>query len=240
MIKRTIFAACVAAFGFGTLPAAAAAEPVTDHPGDPFLEGVTEGTKFTASGGEAKLTTPIGTYKCKHNFASGQFEDPETGSISILFEECTSPLGTKCTTIGWPAGAIQTTTLPFHLKTVKHEGAESPGVLITPGSNSAHGPHIATFECGFIGNFAVGGNGLVGTIAAPLEDQKSNKATVRFGSAEAESTTQTHREVTNGIEQYDLKNKFNSSETNTVSLDAEGTVSFGLGMEPILKTTPLK
>jgi len=252
MIKRTILAACVAAFAFAALPALAAAEPVTNNPGDPFLEGVTEGTKITAAGGEAKLTGPIGTIKCKKNTAEGSFEDNETGSIKLVFEECTSPLGTACTTTGSPSGKITTTTLPFHLKTVAHKkpGSETtehlPGILITPGANNAHGPHFATFECGFIGKVEVGGNGIIGTITKPAEGVASNTATIAFGAASAGSATQTHLFVTDHAREtkgepaieYDLKSRLNGGATETAAEDAEGTVTFAEGMKPTLKTTP--
>jgi len=244
MIKRTIFAACVAAFAFAALPALAAAESVTSNPGDPYLEGVTEGTQFTLAGGEAKLTGATGTTKCKKNSAEGAFEDVETGSIKLVFEECTSPIGTACTTTGSPSGKITTTTLPFHLKTVAHKkpGSETtehlPGILITPGANNAHGPHLATFECPFVGKIEVGGNGLVGTMTKPKEEEASNTATISFGASSVGSTTQTHLFVTDHAREtakeppieYDLKFRLNGSETNTAALDAEGTLTFAGGM----------
>jgi len=251
MIKRTILAACVAAFAFAALPVLAAAEPVTNNPGDPFLEGAKEGTKFTSAGGEVKLTGAAGTIKCKKKTDSGEFFDPETGSIIITFHECTSPIGTACTTSEQPAGTIRTTTLPFHLKTVAHQNAlgeteHRPGILITPGPNNAHGPHFATFECGFVGKIELGGNGLIGTITQPAENVASNTMTLSFTSTEVGSTTQTHRFVTDhqreteGLPpiEYDLKVRLNGGETKTAALDAETTITFAEGMKPTLKTTP--
>jgi len=253
MIKGTILAACAAAFAFVALSVVAAAEePKTNNPGDPFLEGATEGTKFSAAGGESKSTGAAGTIKCKKNSAEGEMFDPETGSIKLIYQECTSPIGTACTTPGSPAGTVKTTTLPFHLKTVAHKSPETgetehrPGLLITPGANNEHGPHFATFECGFIGKVEVGGNGIIGTITKPAEGVASNTATIAFGAASAGSTTQTHLFVTDHAREtagepaieYDLKSRINGGETKTKAMDAEGTVTFAEGMKPILKTTP--
>jgi len=241
MIKRTILAACVAAFGLVALPALAAAEPVTNNPGDPFLEGVKEGTKFTTVGGEMKLTASLGTIRCQKYAGSGEFFDPETGSLSIIFEGCTGPLGSVCTSSGLKSGAIKTTTLPFHLKTIEHEGTMRPGVLITPGPEEvSHGKHFFTFVCGSANKIVVGGNGLVGTITAPNENEASETATISFSSTESGSPTQTHRKVTNDNTEYDLKGSVNGGETQTFALDAEGVITFGEEMKPTLKTTPLE
>jgi len=259
MIKRTILAACVAAFALAALPALAAAEePKTTNPGDPFLEGVTEGTEFSATGGERKLTSAIGTIKCKENqVTGGKFFDPETGSLKVVFKVCTSPLGTSCQS-GATSGVIETTTLPFHLKTVAHKNAagetkHEPGILITPGagtikhSNGTEGTHFYTVECGFVGKIVVGGNGLIGTITKPKEgEEPSNTATVSFSSTEAGSATQTHRFITDHqLEtegkppvEYDLKASLNGGETKTAALDMAMTITFAGGMKPILKTTP--
>jgi len=253
MIKKMILAACVAAFAFAALPALAAAEPVTSNPGDPFLEGATEGTKLTTAGGEFKWTGSVGTLKCKKNWAEGEMFDAETGSLKLIIQECTSPLGTACTTPGSPSGTITTTTLPFHLKTVAHKkpGSETtehlPGLLITPGANNEHGPHFFTAECGFIGKIEVGGNGIIGTITKPKEgEEPSNTATVSFSSTEAGSATQTHLFVTDHAREtkgepaieYDLKSRLNGGATGTLALDFEETLTFAEGMKPTLKTTP--
>jgi len=254
MLERTILAACAAAFVLAALPTGAVAEePVTNNPGDPFLEGAKEGTKFTMTGGEVKPTISIGTIICTKSLAEGEFFDPETGSLKLIFQECRTPLGINCTTPGSPSGTITTTTLPFHLKTVAHKNPETgvtehrPGILLTPGSNNEHGPHFYTEECTFIGKIEVGGNGIVGTITKPKEEQASNTATISFGSTEAGSTTQTHRFITDhqreteGLKpvEYDLKARVGGGETKTMALDFEGTITFAEAMKPTLKTTPI-
>jgi len=238
MIKKTILAACIAVVAPVALPTVAPAEEEATNPGDPYLEGVTAGTKFTAAGGEAKLTGAPGTVKCKKNSATGEFENPETGSIKLIFEECTSPIGTACTTSGSSSGKITTTTLPFHLKTVEHGGVKKSGILITPGANNEHGPHFFTFECGFVGKIEVGGNGLVGTITSPGEGVASNEATISFSSTEAGSTTQTHRKVLNDETEYDLKSRLNGAETKTAAANAADTIKLAEAMKPTLRTTP--
>lgn len=246
MIKRAILAACAAAFVLAALPAGAVAEePVTSNPGDPFLEGAKEGAKFAMTGGEVKPTISIGTIICTKSLAEGEFFDPETGALKLIFQECRSPLGVKCTTPGSPAGTVTTTTLPFHLKTVAHKNRETgvtehkPGILLTPGPNNEHGLHFYTEECTFIGKIEVGGNGIIGTITKPKEEEASNTATISFGSTEAGSTTQTHLKVTNSETEYDLKASVGGGETKTMSLDLEGTLSFTeKETKPTLKTTP--
>jgi len=245
MIKRTILAACVTAFAFAALPALATAEPVTNNPGDPYLEGVTEGKKFTVAGGEPKLTASFGTVKCKKISGSGEFFDRETGSLTLKFEECIGPLGVKCTTAGQSEGTIATTTLPFHLKTVAHLNAKGetehkPGVLITPGPSNEHGPHFYTFSCPLLGAISLGGNGLIGTITKPEEGVASNTMTLSFSSTEPGSNTQTHRFVTNDPTEYDRKTRINGGETKTSALDAETVITFAEGMKPTLETTPLE
>lgn len=238
MIKRAILAAYVAAFAFAALPPLAAAFE-TNNPGDPFLEDggkSIESTAFTSAGGEAKLTGSVGTVKCKKNKSSGSFIDPETGEISLTFEECTGPFNVKCTSPGSLEGRITFTTVDFHLKTVEHVLEKTPGILITPGVN-AHGSHFATFSCPLVGTVELGGNGIVGTITKPAEGVKSNTATITFGATEAGSTTQTHRRVLNDAFEYDLKTRVGSGETKTAALDAESTLTFAGGMEPELHTT---
>lgn len=243
MIKRTILAACAMAFAFAALPALAAAEPITNNPGDPFFEGVKEGTKLTWAGGEVKVTASIGTIKCGKSSGSGEFFDSATGSLTLTFEECTGPSGVTCTTAEQSAGVVKTTALPFHLKTIEHEGVKKPGMLITPGPGTiehltgAKGTHFATFECPILGRVVVGGNGLIGTITTPEENKASETATISFSSTESGKTTQTHRKVAKDATEYDLAVSTGGGETGTAALDAEGVITFAEGMKPTLKTT---
>lgn len=241
MIKRTILVACIAVLAFAALPALAAAEEVTSNPSNPYLEGIKEGTKFTIAGGEIKWTGSAATFKCKKYSGSGEFYDPETGSLTLTFEECNGPFNAVCTTPGQKSGVITTTTLPFHLKTLEH-GVVKPGVLITPGPEEvSQGKHFETFECPIVGKVIIGGNGLIGALTKPEEGVASNTLTLSFSSTEPGSTTQTHRKVTNDETEYDLKTSIpgiGGGETSTTAEDAESVITFAEEMKPTLKTTP--
>ena len=253
MIKKSMLAACLAALALVALPAIAAAEE-TSNPGDPYLDGVTTGTTFTLEGGEGELNTVGGKFvRCSSVHGHGEFHDAETGTVEFTFTGCKTTLGIKCTTPGEEtAGTIQVGPLPFHLKTVKHEGQEKPGILVTPNNPDEKGKgYFTEFKCSFAGSVRVEGNGIVGTITDPEEGVASKTATIAFQEVldEAEEPTgvQTHKTVTDhnaeteeGFEptEYHLESSFNGGEYEESAEQAGGTISYAEGMEPKLTTTP--
>ena len=224
MIKKSLLAACVAAFAFTALPALAAANPTLEPKGSGEFP-----TSFTSHGGKTEFETVGGTkVTCETVTNEGVFTNGQTGSIKFVFHEChDGTFGIPCTTSGSPEGTITTTTLPFHLKEVEHGGEKSHAVLITPNGEKYGTGHFAEFNCSFLVHIDVTGNGIIGTITAPGTNEESKEATVAF---EAESTgTQTHREVTDnpGVE-YDLKAIVNGDEENheTAAQIGTGTLTF--------------
>jgi hypothetical protein len=245
MFKKSIFAACLAALALAALPAIASAM----HP-NPYLaeneQPIAKNAPFTIAGGTADLETTGNNFvHCETTTGSGEFTSPETGTISVIFHECTTIFGITCTTPGQPTGTITTPeALKFHLKTVEHpngvHGREyEPGVLITPTKEPAHGQFLfAAFECSFAGGIEVTGNGLVGTIEFPDENTPSNEAKIVF--QKEKPGHQTHRTVTNdeGVtEEFDLKSSVNGGETETASEEATGVITFNNGTEPEIRTT---
>ena len=244
MIKRTMLAACLAALAFAALPAIAAAEETTSNPGGPFLEGATEGTGFEITGPKGELNTVGGKFvKCESASGGGEFKDPETGTIELTFHGCKTTLNIPCTTPGAePSGTIQVGPLPFHLKTVDHEGQHKPGVLITPAEKNEKGVGPFTeFKCSFAGTVKVKGNGIIGTITDPEEGVAQSTATVKFQeilNEEGEPTgVQTHQKVTNDETSYHLESSFNGAEYEEAAEEASGEMNFG-EMTPTLQTTP--
>jgi hypothetical protein len=116
-----------------------------------------------------------------------------TGLLVLTFgPHCTGPTGETCvgTNPAAPSGSITTTTLPYHLVTLK---GKSAGVLITPISAA-----FAHFNCnvfGFPVQTTVEGNGVLGTITAPACGTLTTTATLSFSSVGGNSTTQLHRQV---------------------------------------------
>ena len=266
MIKKTMLAAFAVALAFAALPALASAM----HP-NPFLvenkkavdhRAFTIGTDPKAleeeeseekiPGYHPRLETVGGKFvECEHAVGKGEFVTAETGWLELTFtENCHTTLGIKCTSEGQSTGTIQTPTLPFHLKTVDHqgEGEPTPGVLITPSEepDTPHGHLFVKFKCSFAGTVEVGGAtpdpesgstpGIVGTITSPGEKTPSKTATLSFKQT---AGTQTHRTVTNDSEEtkeYDLKSSFNGGATETAGETAKGTITFAEG-EPEIRTT---
>jgi hypothetical protein len=119
-----------------------------------------------------------------------------TGKLVLTFgPHCTGPTGETCvgTNPVAPSGSITTTTLPYHLVTLK---GKTPGVLITPGTED--NKSFAHFNCnvfGFPVQTTVEGNGVLGTITAPACGGTSSTATLSFKSVGENSTTQLHRQV---------------------------------------------
>jgi len=243
MIKKTMLAACVGALALAALPALAAAAS-----GDPYLkDGETkiENTTFTVSGGAGELNTPEVAVECASVTGHGEFINEETGKIQLTFHGCHSIFEIPCTTEGSPEGTITTTELPFHLKTVVHEGEEKPGVLITGDEENTiedeeHGstPHFASFECSFLANVVVAGNGIVGTITSPGENTPSNTASLSFTETSPQSGLQTHKKVAGSATEYELHASTNGGATEQAGEEAEGEIEFAGGMEPEIKTTP--
>ena len=240
MIKKSMLAACLAALAFAALPAIAAAtypNPYLAENGVPI-----ESAGFTVSGEtQTELTTEEGKFvKCSSVTGNGEFSSPETGSITLTFHGCKTTLGIKCTTPGEESGTIMTTTLPFHLKTVDHEGVQKHGVLITPNEG-----HFATFKCSFAGTVEVGGTGVVGTITEPAEGVPSNTATLSFAAEKDEEGNpirghQTHTKVTNDNGEtvdYSLESNFNGGGFEPASQEGEGTITFDNETEPEILTT---
>jgi hypothetical protein len=160
------------------LPAVAAATSAHLSATSTFTvsKGATETVELETAGGE-KVQCHAGVS------GSGSFENTTTGSLNLVFHGCTMTFMTlhlNCTSSGQPAGAIATTTLPFHLiSTVS--GSGTPGVLITPGASNPEGkPHFATFICGGIAERKVTGNGVIGTITSPACGVASTTATLKF------------------------------------------------------------
>jgi hypothetical protein len=227
MIKRTMLAAFAVALALAALPAFAAADE-TEHPGDPYLSETPEDTTFTVAGiGKPKLWTHDGNwFECETVTGTGEFVDDETGSIKFLFHKCHTKLGLTCTTTGLETGTIETTTLPFHLKTVVHENEHKPGVLITPNNDVTAG-HFATFNCQLIGKFTIKGNGLIGTITDPEDNgTPATSMTISFVETETGSGTQTDTKVTNDETEYHLEASIGGGAFQPVSWDAEGTAEF--------------
>lgn len=241
MIKKSMLAACLAALAFAALPAIAAAEE-TSNPGDPYLEGASPGTHFTVAGGAGSLNTVGNKFvKCESVTGTGEFEDRETGTISLTFHGCKTTLGIKCTTPGEETGTITVGPLPFHLKTIDHPDGvhgnkEEPGVLITPDEEG----FFTEFKCSFAGTVKVRGNGIIGTITDPEEGVASNTATIVFQETETGSGIQTHQKVTNDETEYHLESSFNGAEYEEAAEDATGTLTFGEEMEPKIQTTALE
>jgi hypothetical protein len=244
MIKKSMLAACLAALAFAALPALASAM----YPNPYLAEGgkaIEKEAPFTVSGGAGELNTEGGNFvECESVTGEGRFTTPETGKVKLTLHGCRTIFGITCTTPGDPSGTITTTELPFHLKTVDHqgEGEPRPGILVTPGSGeAAHGgPHFWSVECSFAGVLEVGGTGLVGTITSPAERTPSNTETLRFSETAPGSGIQTHRVVTNDAavtEEYDLKASFNESPTETTAIEAETTLTFANGTRPEIRTT---
>jgi hypothetical protein len=235
MIKKTMLAACLAALAFAALPALASATE-TSNPGGPYIkDGTTtiKNTPFTVAGGEGELNTVGGNFvNCESVTGSGEFTDSETGTISFAFHGCRTIFGITCTTPGDPSGTITAGPFTFHMKTVDHEGAHSPGVLITPKA----GEEYAEFNCSFAGNIKVKGNGIIGTITSPAENTPSNTATIKFQQSSAGH--QTHKTITNDSTSYHLNSSFNEGAFEESGETATGTITFAEGMKPEIKTTP--
>jgi hypothetical protein len=253
MIKKSVLAAGLAALAFAALPAIASAtypNPYLAENGNPVSNtAFSVGTDPLSAGEpdhEPYLETKDGNWvRCKKVEGSGEFETAETGSIKLKFIGCHTKLNLKCGTGEASSETIETTELPFHLKTVDHEGVQTPGVLITPNGHTAHGAHFATFQCQIVGKIEVGGNeseepyaGIIGTITAPKKEVPSNTATLSFKQTEG---VQTHRVVTNDNEEtveYDLKSSIGGGATQTAGETATGTITFANGMKPEILTTP--
>ena len=223
MIKRTLLASIVAAFAFVALPALALANPTLDPKGTGSFP-----THFTSHGGKTRLQTTNLGVTCETVTNTGEFENGQTGWIEFTFHEChDETFGIPCTTGEDPEGTITTGKLYFHLKTVEHGGEKSDAVLITPSEEEKFGKGLfAEFDCSFLVHVNVVGNGIIGTITTPTNEE-STEATVSF--EPAERGVQTHREVTDnpGVE-YDLKavTNGNAEEIETASQEGEGTLTF--------------
>jgi len=248
MHKTAMLAASLVALAFAALPAVAAAtypDPyLADETGDP----ITGKPTFTmeSEGPPTFTTSHTPAFQCEKTIGEGQFTSPETGVIQLHFEECTTIFSLPCTSEGQEGGDVTTTELPFHLKTVDHEGEQTPGVLITPGQGETeHGAHFATLSCPFVGEVVVGGTsesepyaGIVGTITDPIEKEPSNTATISFESEEP--GVQTHRTVTNDEEEtveYDTKSSIGGSETTTSARDGQVVLTFVDGKKRQILTT---
>ena len=190
MIKRTMFAALVAAFAFAALPALASAVTLTPATQQSFTLHGTDPTLGTTYEGE-----PLG-FKCTTVEGSGSITD-KTGNVHLSFKGCKDEaFGFSCTTPGYASGTI-TATATAHLETVNG----NPAVLLKPTTGEA----FAEFEC-FILGITVTGNGIIGTITSPGIGEKSTEATVSF---EAEGGTQKHTKVDGDETTYGLEESVN-------------------------------
>jgi hypothetical protein len=180
-----------------------------------------EGTK-TAHGGAGVLRGSFGTVSCKSSTGAVTYTTTTTGTLTQTFKEC-SGFGAPCTTKGQASGVIVTTTLEFHLATVKDitTGATGPGVLVTPGKDASGNPHFATFECLGI-TFVVRGTGLIGTITNVACGASSSEPNLVFSPSAAGSNVQTHKRVVGTETDYNLTT--NGGES---SEEASGVVTLG-------------
>ena len=216
-IRRTLLALAATALALMAVPALAAANPMVNVPeaGETFtVSGPTEGHLYADEASNVN---------CESATGSGKFDKGgATGSIKFIFHGCTEEeLGTACTNEGGPEGTIETTTLPFDLKTVNGE----PAVLVTPNTSSGSN-HFATFHCvfGFV-HVAVRGNGVIGTITKPGYNEKSPTFTVDFNATGA--TAQEHTKVEGDGTTYGLKAELNTDGVlHAAAEDAEGTGTF--------------
>jgi len=180
----------------------------------------------TIAGGVATFQAVGGTkISCKEFNGAVTWQSATTGNIKIAFKnECSESLfGTECTN-------IETTELQFHLVTVP---TAKPGILITPAAES----HIATFWCfgGFV-KVVVKGNGVVGTITAPVCGGESVTAKIRFEQA---SGVQQHKKVvSNGgtgvtSTEYHRESSFNGGEFQQAGQTGEATITFPEGKKKL-------
>jgi hypothetical protein len=128
---RMILLALVAVLALGAVAASAASAEV--------LFKQEKGT-FKSVGGVSKLTGAGGTIECKKATNSGEITTKHLGTFSILFEECTGPFGSTCTTAGFAKGHINTGLMDLHLGLAE----KKPAVLLEILKN-------VTFTCEVIG-----------------------------------------------------------------------------------------
>jgi len=214
MKKLMLAATALVVLAFTALPAVAAATP---H--------VSPGSKsFTITGGTAQLTASTGVH-CESVSGNGEFDATgETGTVQFIFHGCTEGIfGSACTT-GESSGTIETTELPFHLKTTT--GDNTPAVLITSAGSdgSTTGGHFATFEClGGLIEVKVDGNGIIGEITSGYGT--STTFNVNFATNEEGKQTPDHVDETPETT-YHLFASINGGEPETATEDAEGTIHF--------------
>lgn len=209
-IKTMLLAVmAAAALAFAALPALASAAEV-DFPG---------AGHFTVSGGKTKLVAGTNV-ECESVTGTGEFSTTTTGTVQLLFHECTAA-GTPC----WSpdqeeeGGTISTRVLPFHI--VEVNGA--PAVLITPGAEGT----FATFFCVFgLVHVHVVGNGVIGTITAPAPNTLSPSFTMSFT---ATGASQNHKTIDGSTTEYHLQAIVNGEAPEEAAQVGEGTGTFTEG-----------
>ena len=203
---------------------------------------VNNATTANVAGGAAILRSSKGNITCDK--VTGKVT-PEaggtTGTMTLTFGPNCIRDGNPnqpCTSINpaEPAKSISTTPLPYHLVTLDAHGGQATGsnglkgVLVTPSANGA----FAHFICHVFGipfAFAIGGNGLLGTITAPNCGVASTQSTVSFQAAGG-TTTQTHRfthgattSTTTGPWSLSVSGQPASQEATVTLTNANGTAS---------------
>jgi hypothetical protein len=219
-MKKLMLGALAALCAMLALPAFASALPahLSENPGSFTVHGGASALSRVGGGG-TNGTTTTGT---------GSFENTTTGTVSLVFHEVKSSIGTNCTSAGQPTGTVKTATLPFHLVML---ATEKPGILLTP---PAGGGNWAHYSCGiFIPTVQVTGNGILGTITSPSCGVKSNTATLSFKGTEGVQEHLTYTGTT-----YDLHSTLSEGgATATSAMTAEATIKFGVGKEPSIICT---
>jgi hypothetical protein len=203
-----VFPAVVAAIA--ALPAAASATPW--HTSSTGAFTLTSGT--TVWGTSAGMTV-----HCNKVTGSGNYTTTTGGTLDLAIGTCflNTEFGVlHCTTLGQAKGTILTTTLRFD--NVMLEG--KPGVLLTPNAETGA---VAHFGCGgVIVGFTFQGNGMLGTVTAPICGGSSSTATWKF------------RSIAHGVQEHTLYTgttyswKFNEQN---MAFDTEATVNL-----PVAKT----
>jgi hypothetical protein len=217
MKRRTLLLAIAVSGLLCALPAVASAGVWDIQP----VEG-TFPLKFTASGGQVKLTTSTFTLGCVSQTIEGEYETETTGRITkLVFHECTGPFGSRCT---------PTFTAPMSFHNIRLEAAPNAqiGILITPKEitnlfTTGLG-HFFTYECTGVGA-VVGGNGFISEVIKPACGGTYSKE----GQLVLESSApaiQKWQQITTEGTKYDLWSKILTASHVTMSLDATSTVAY--------------
>ena len=203
MKKSLLLALAVVSSAMLAVPALASAQ--TAH--------IDSTSTFTVTGGASTLNETGGlTLTGTSIEGTGNFTSTTGGTLSLTFKGVTESIfGTKCGSTGQGhaenSGVVTTTALTFHLIML---ATNKPGILITPNQGV-----FAHFKCLSIEK-TVTGNGIIGTLTAPLCGESNSTATLKF--RKSSNGHQEHKLYT-GVS-YDLHT--NSSGNPTASMDIPG------------------